>query len=161
MQTRAFWERFTSRPFLLALLDFFKNGGAVILLMHPDFPPEKVNALVGLAGCGTLAIATFMGFELNKDATIAKAQSQMPENVTAGGDVNVSTPTRPTDEIPETTEWREEMPGDVSMKVEASAPVETVVAPLPELAPGEFNPDVARELQARAVVEQEREHGNN
>lgn len=86
-------RRFTSRPFLMAIVDVIKNVGAVVLVMNPNVPEAKVNAIIALAVATSALLGVFIGAELNKDAKIATGST--PETVNVGSAENVTTGSTP------------------------------------------------------------------
>jgi hypothetical protein len=90
MEQRSIWQRFTSRPFLMAVVDLIKNIGAVALVMNPQISEAKVNAIVALAVSGSALIGVFIGAELNKDARIATGQAPGAINIGSADTVDTS-----------------------------------------------------------------------
>jgi hypothetical protein len=142
-----------SRRFVLALITMFitYQGG------RAGLSNEVLAMIVGTA-------SSFILGESYNDGKKSEA-SGLPETVAAAGDVNVgSTPPRPADAVPESVEWREDMPESRYNPQPVESEPELAVEPLPDaIAPDageEFNPGAAAALQAQAVMEQEAQSGN-
>lgn len=87
-----FIRRYTSRPFIAAVTELIKNAATAYIVLNPNVPQEKVNAIVALCMTASAVIIAYIKCELDKDADAIKAQAEstkLPETISAGGDVSV------------------------------------------------------------------------
>lgn len=83
---RTFLERFTSRPFLAAVIGFLSSFGAAMTVLSPTVPADKVNAIVGLAIAGIGALSVFIHGELKSDRETAVAATKAAADATPAVD---------------------------------------------------------------------------
>lgn len=157
---------FKMSAWMLVIIPFVPPFLGLIQKYVITLPPESTPAVIGGL---FLTVAQYVWTRYKAtdgarqaSATVAAAQAMaatpaVPQTVNALHDVNLggspqvttqvgSTP-RPANAIPEAVEWRETMPDFPSPPI--------------DLSPSTQSDDFARDLQAQAVIEQERENGTD
>lgn len=148
-----FLQKLKDRTFQTLIGTAFASTTAAIAAWQTEglSPSDKMHVTFAALGAWAIVAASYTASDKNKDAVIMKAaieSAKAPENINAGGDVNVnqgaSTP------VPLAGSFNES-DGSVVMD---ELPLEL------EYSSG-LDPQAAHELNVRAIYEQERENAGN